>query len=164
MNPTQKLRVTVWNEYRHEKRDPAVASLYPQGIHVAIADFLKKQPDFSVSVATQDEPEHGLPDGVLNSTDVLLWWGHLAHHEVKDEIAEKVYRRVMEGMGFIVLHSANSAKPFRRASCDGGCACTSHRHWYSRGLGDQVRRGPRPHEGADTPRRALASLRCAIVE
>ena len=122
MNPTQKLRVTVWNEYRHEKRDPAVASLYPQGIHVAIADFLKKQPDFSVSVATQDEPEHGLPDGVLNSTDVLLWWGHLAHHEVKDEIAEKVYRRVMEGMGFIVLHSANSAKPFRKLMGTSGAA------------------------------------------
>jgi len=122
MNPTKQLRVTVWNEYRHEKKDPLVAGLYPQGIHGAIAGCLKTQADLAVSTATLDEPEHGLPDSVLNNTDVLLWWAHLAHHEVKDEIAEKVYQRVLAGMGLVVLHSANSAKPFRKLM---GTTCTA---------------------------------------
>jgi trehalose utilization protein len=134
MNPVQQLRVTVWNENRHEKQDPAVASLYPQGIHGAIVNCLNAQSDLRASTATLDEAENGLPDAVLNSTDVLLWWGHLAHHEVQDEIAQKVYQRVMDGMGFIVLHSANSAKPFRKLM---GTSCTArwremgekHRVW-----------------------------------
>ena len=122
MNPTRQLNVTVWNENRHEKKDPIVAGLYPQGIHGAIAGCLGAQADLSVRVATQDEADNGLPDSVLNTTDVLLWWGHLAHHEVDDEIAEKVYQRVMNGMGFIVLHSANSAKPFRKLMGTSGAA------------------------------------------
>ena len=27
------MKVTVWNEYRHEKTDEAVAKVYPKGIH-----------------------------------------------------------------------------------------------------------------------------------
>ena len=26
------INVTIWNEYRHEKREPAIAELYPEGI------------------------------------------------------------------------------------------------------------------------------------
>jgi trehalose utilization protein len=43
----------------------------------------------------------------------LLWWGHIAHDEVSDAIADKVKRRVLKGMGFIALHSAHYAKPFK---------------------------------------------------
>ena len=32
-----KIRVTVWNEGRHEKTSPEIAKVYPQGIHGAIA-------------------------------------------------------------------------------------------------------------------------------
>ena len=122
MNPSQPIRVTVWNENRHEKQDPAVASLYPQGIHGAIAGFLNRQPGITAQTATLDEPDHGLPNAVLEATDVLLWWGHLAHEEVKDEVAEKVVQRVLDGMGMIALHSANSAKPFRKLM---GTSCTA---------------------------------------
>lgn len=108
------IRVTVWNEYRHEKQEPKVAAIYPNGIHTAIADFLKKQPDISVGTATLDEPEHGLTQEVLDSTDVLLWWGHMAHEEVANEIVERVYNRVMDGMGIVVLHSGHASKIFRR--------------------------------------------------
>ena len=31
------IRVTVWNEFRHEKEMPEVAAIYPNGIHGAIA-------------------------------------------------------------------------------------------------------------------------------
>ena len=107
------IRVTVWNEFRHERNNEEVAKIYPQGIHSAIAAFLAKQPDFDVRIATLDEPDHGLPEDVLEQIDVLLWWGHIAHDEVSDAIADKVKRRVLKSMGFIALHSAHYAKPFK---------------------------------------------------
>jgi len=106
------INVTVWNEFRHEISDEKVKSIYPNGIHNCIADFLKKDKNISVKTATLDEPEHGLTDDVLDNTDVLIWWGHAYHHEVSDEIAAKVHHRVLKGMGFIGLHSCHVAKPF----------------------------------------------------
>ena len=110
----KKINVTVWNEYRHEKKDKAVADIYPNGIHGCIADFLGIQDDIEVRTATLDEPEHGLTDEVLDGTDVLIWWGHMAHGEVKDEIVEKVHKRVLNGMGLILLHSAHASKIFHK--------------------------------------------------
>jgi trehalose utilization protein len=109
------MRVVVWNEYLHEARNPAVAALYPQGIHAAIAEGLRAGlPEAAVTTATLEMPEHGLSESLLAATDVLLWWGHLAHHRVEDAIVERVYGRVMAGMGLVVLHSAHLSKPFRR--------------------------------------------------
>jgi len=109
-----KIRVTVWNEYRHEKTDPKVSAVYPNGIHAQIASFLRTNPDIETRTATLDEPEHGLTEQVLANTDVLIWWGHMAHHEVKDEIVDRVQRRILDGMGLIVLHSGHLSKVFRR--------------------------------------------------
>ena len=107
------IQVTVWNEYRHEKSNKEIAKLYPEGMHGAIAKHLRTQPGMEVSTATLDEPEHGLTDDVLAATDVLTWWGHAAHAEVRDEIVEKVRQRVWEGMGLIVLHSGHFSKIFK---------------------------------------------------
>ncbi|HEX9373027.1 MAG TPA: ThuA domain-containing protein [Roseiflexaceae bacterium] len=116
------LRVTVWNEYRHEREANHPASqVYPDGIHGAIAQGLREQPGFEVRTATLDEPEHGLTDAALDQTDVLIWWGHAAHGEVRDEIVAKVQARVLDGMGLIVLHSGHFSKIFKRlmgTSCD----------------------------------------------
>jgi len=108
------VRVTVWHEYRHEKRNPKVAGIYPQGIHEAIASHLRKFPDLEVRTATQDEPEHGLTDEVINNTDVMTWWGHMAHSDVKDLIVEKLHHRILQGMGLVVLHSGHFSKIFQR--------------------------------------------------
>jgi len=108
------IQVTVWNEYRHEKRDSDVVRVYPEGIHRAIAKHLEEQSDLGVRTATLDEPEHGLTDEVLAHTDVLIWWGHMAHEEVSDVVVEKVYQRVLNGMGLIVLHSAHLSKIFKK--------------------------------------------------
>jgi trehalose utilization protein len=108
------IRVTVWNEGRHEKRSPEIARIYPKGIHGAIADYLATQPDMTVRTATLDEPEHGLTEQVLAETDVLTWWGHMAHGEVRDDVVDRVHQRVLEGMGLIVLHSGHYSKIFRR--------------------------------------------------
>lgn len=111
---TDNIRVTVWNEFRHEKDSDEVKELYPDGMHKVIADHLNKQDGIDAGTATLDEPEHGLTDDVLAKTDVLLWWGHVAHHKVKDEVAEKVVQRIWDGMGFVPLHSAHMSKPFRK--------------------------------------------------
>ena len=117
---TTDLRVTVWNEYRHEKSDQRVAAVYPEGIHGAIAAALRHQ-GFTVRTATLDEPEHGLTQEVLDATDVLTWWGHMAHGEVSDEIVDRVHKRILDGMGLIVLHSGHFSKIFKKlmgTTCD----------------------------------------------
>src|SRR5690554_5614521 len=107
------LRVTVWNEYRHEKNNAKIGRIYPEGIHGAIAEYLREN-GITVRTATLDDPEHGLTEKVLNETDVLIWWGHIAHDQVKDSVVDRVHQRVLEGMGLIALHSAHFSKIFKR--------------------------------------------------
>ncbi|MBQ3530134.1 MAG: ThuA domain-containing protein [Oscillospiraceae bacterium] len=106
------MRVTIWNEFVHELAEEKIRKVYPDGIHGAIAAQLSAQPDFEIRTATMDMPEHGLTDEVLDNTDVLIWWSHKKNGEVSDEIAQKVKNRVLDGMGFIPLHSAHLCKPF----------------------------------------------------
>jgi trehalose utilization protein len=112
-------QVTIWNEFRHERTDPDVAALYPHGIHATLAAGLNRT-DLTIRTATLDEPEHGLSEAVLNTTDVLIWWGHLAHEEVPDALVSQVHQRVLDGMGLIVLHSGHYSKIFKRLM---GTAC-----------------------------------------
>jgi trehalose utilization protein len=109
----QDLRITVWNEGRHEKTKPEVAAVYPEGIHGAIVAGLREHGFTNIHTATLDEPEHGLTEAVLDETDVLTWWGHGAHEEVDDAIVNRVQQRVLGGMGLIVLHSGHHSKIFR---------------------------------------------------
>lgn len=106
------IRVTVWNEFAHEKTSATVKKIYPNGIHNAIADFLRCD-DITVRTATLDDEECGLTEEVLNETDVLIWWGHMRHNLVPDEVAIRVQKAVLKGMGFIGLHSAHHSKPFK---------------------------------------------------
>ncbi len=106
------IRVTVWNEFRHEREHEAIRAVYPDGIHNCIKEFLQCD-DITVRTATLDMPEHGLTQEVLDDTDVLIWWGHMAHHLVSDEIVARVQKRIWEGMGLIVLHSGHHSKIFR---------------------------------------------------
>ena len=107
------MKVLIWNENIHEKQMPEVTENYPGGIHEYLASFLSSD-DVQVRTATLDDEECGLTDEVLSDTDVLIWWGHMAHECVPDDLVERVYNRVMRGMGFIALHSAHFSKPFRR--------------------------------------------------
>ena len=109
----KKINVVVWNEFVDEKRVEAVQAIYPDGMHVAIQKFLSVHADMDAKSATLDEPEHGLTEEVLQNADVLIWWGHKAHDEVKDEIVKRVQKRVLEGMGLIVLHSGHHSKILR---------------------------------------------------
>ncbi|MDQ8188382.1 ThuA domain-containing protein [Pelagicoccus sp. SDUM812002] len=110
---TEKIKLTIWNEFRHEKTNAAVQKVYPEGIHATLAEAFANDSQVATLTATLDEPEHGLSDSVLKDTDVLIWWGHCAHAEVSDEIVEKVRQRVLAGMGLIVLHSGHYSKIFK---------------------------------------------------
>lgn len=107
------INVTVWNEGVHEKTSNEVAGVYPAGIHGCIKNFLSSQEDFNVRTATLAQRRCGLSDEVLESTDVLIWWGHMAHDKVPDKLVEKIHRRVLAGMGLVVLHSGHHSKIFR---------------------------------------------------
>jgi trehalose utilization protein len=110
------IRVTVWNEYRHERENETIRGIYPEGMHAVWAKSIREHHGEAsqVRIATQDQPEHGLTDEVLAATDVLTWWGHKAHQNVADDVVERVCKRVLEGMGIVFLHSAHYSKPFRK--------------------------------------------------
>ncbi|MEX0885013.1 MAG: ThuA domain-containing protein [Phycisphaeraceae bacterium] len=112
----QPIRVTVWHEHVHEKTSARVRKVYPDGMHTVMKDAIEQQLGERVEVRTAllEEPDHGLTDEVLANTDVMTWWGHAAHQKVEDRIVEKVHARVLDGMGFIALHSAHFSKPFKR--------------------------------------------------
>jgi len=114
-------RVTIWNEFRHEKDNPAVREVYPDGIHVVLAEALRAAGLGAVGTATLDEPAQGLPQALLDTIEVLVWWGHRAHAEVSDELVDAVQRRVLAGMGLVVLHSGHFSKIFKRLM---GTPCT----------------------------------------
>lgn len=107
------IRVTVWNEYLHEINQPEVAAIYPDGIHGCIKAFLEANSEITVKTATLVMENHGLTEKILNETDVLIWWGHMAHDEVSDETAQLVQKHVLAGMGLVALHSAHHSKPMK---------------------------------------------------
>jgi len=108
------IQVTVWGENVHERTVEEVRAIYPTGMHTCIADALNKEDGISASTATLQEAEHGLTPAVLANTDVLIWWGHAAHHQVEDAIVDRVCERVLAGMGLVVLHSGHHSKVFRK--------------------------------------------------
>jgi trehalose utilization protein len=110
---SKTIHVTIWNEFLHEKEDERVRQIYPDGMHHLIAEFLLRNEDIKARSATLDQREHGLSEEILNQTDVLIWWGHKAHDQVSDEVVRRVQKKVLEGMGLIVLHSAHHSKIFK---------------------------------------------------
>ena len=114
--PPQPMRITIWGENVHDRTDERVRQIYPNGMHQTIADGLQQQLSDTATIrtATLDGPDQGLPDDLLQQTDVLSWWGHVAHDRVEDALVERIHRRVLAGMGLLVLHSAHYSKIFRR--------------------------------------------------
>ena len=109
-------RVTVWNEGVHESTQADIAAIYPAGIHGAIAegvgDLLGDAIDVRTLTLDETLADPARADDVLDSTDVLLWWGHIGHDRVPDDFVERVHQRVLAGMGILVLHSGHFSKIF----------------------------------------------------
>jgi len=107
---SKKRRVVVWSE------GTAPKDVYPNDIKGAIAEGFKTSlPNWEVVTGTLTDPGQGVSDELLKQTDVLMWWGHKQHGDVKDELVNKIDKRVREeGMGFISLHSSHYAKPYKK--------------------------------------------------
>jgi len=114
MMKENSIKVTVWNEYKDRQKSPEVTSVYPEGLHKTIADFLNRDPGISARCSIITDTEQGLTEEILDTTDVLIWWGHMHHDEVQDSYVERVISRVQRGMGIVFLHSAHRSKPFMR--------------------------------------------------
>ena len=114
------IRAVVWNEFVHERENPVVRGIYPDGIHATIAAALAGD-GIEAGTATLDQPDNGLPAERLKDIDVLLWWGHVAHDDVRDATVDAVHARVLDGMGLVVLHSGHFSRIFKRlmgTTCD----------------------------------------------
>ena len=113
----KKIKVTIWNEYVHEQENNPtgefIRQIYPEGLHRTLAANLAAD-DLEIRAVSLDMPDQGLPDELLEDTDVLIWWGHCAHHKVEDALVEKIRLRVLHGMGLLVLHSGHFSKIFCR--------------------------------------------------
>ena len=127
------IRVTVWGENVHEQKNEFVAQNYPIGMHGQIAKLVGEDSNLVATTVTLQDPEHGLTPEKLAETDVLIWWGHAAHGEVKDEVVERVVQRVWEGMGLIVLHSGHHSKVFRRLM-----GTPANLHWREAGERERI--------------------------
>jgi len=111
-----KHKVVVWSEGTANV-DPGSKGIYPQDINTAIADGLKplEARGWEIVKASLNDPDQGISQALLESTDVLIWWGHKKHGEVKDELVERIAARVNAGqMGFIGTHSAHFSKPLKK--------------------------------------------------
>ena len=88
------INLIIWNEFVHEQEDEHVKSIYPNGIHGCIKEFLSDDKDLSIKTATLEQQDHGLSEELLEKTDVLIWWGHKAHNLVEDKIVDRIQQRV----------------------------------------------------------------------
>lgn len=105
------IRVTIYNEFHHERTVSEIREVYPNGIHTALSSALQCE-DISVDTVVLDNINE-LTEEKLQNTDVLIWWGHCRHLDVPDAVAVKVQQAVLKGMGAIFLHSAHHSKPFK---------------------------------------------------
>ena len=128
------IRVTIYNEYVQEQMDrrvfpfqrdwgeglrvmaeraPRIRAVHTDGaIHGTLRALAEELEEVQVRhIATLEDVEQTLTEEVLQDTDVLLWWGHIAHEQVPDPVAQRVRDHVLQGMGVIFLHSAHMCKP-----------------------------------------------------
>lgn len=140
------IRVTLWYEYAQElgevrrefvpgmddetyagfaefmkSRAEKIRQVYPKGLMGTLAEALSKDPELEITMTNIFEPEYGLPDELLERTDVLVWWSHVLQETIPDSLAMKIVQRVQKGMGFVPLHSAHKSKPFMYLLGTSGC-------------------------------------------
>lgn len=108
------MNVLIWEENQPlPEHEEAFRRLYPQGIRAVLADLLTGE-GINVRTATMQDEMQGLDAESLEWADVLLYWSHKHWREVADEQVDAVQKRVLEGMGLVLLHSAHASKIFSR--------------------------------------------------
>ena len=109
--PGQPIQVVVWDE-----QQPSQKQAYENFLGNAIAAHLAAQPGLSVRSVKLDDAEQGLADVILDHCQVLIYWDHARHHEIKRDKARAIVRRIKSGqLSMISLHSAHWSLPFIEA-------------------------------------------------
>lgn len=104
----QSIRVMVWSE----GSEPA--EIYPIGINGAIAEMLGREKGITAVAANLADAGQGLTEEALESTDVLIAFGHKHHKVVTDDNVNRIVRRVEQGgMGYLPIHSSHYARAFQ---------------------------------------------------
>ena len=105
------IRVLVWDE-----QQPQQKQAYENFIGNHLAGHLTSVGGLVVRSVRLDDPEQGLAADSLDNCDVLVWWGHARHKEIKPEAAKKIVDRIHEGrLSLIALHSGHWSTPFIEA-------------------------------------------------
>lgn len=108
------IRLLIFNEFIEEFTNKAMRKLYPNGIHQHFIEKFTGDTQLQISTATFDEPDHGFSSEKLSQTDVIVYWSHIKNEEFRDEIVDRLYHAIEQGIGIIFLHSAHMAKIFQK--------------------------------------------------
>lgn len=108
------MKITVVCEHNASMDSKEGVAAYPEGLGVCLKGVFGEAGYETTLVRIDETGADGLTDEILDSTDVMVWWGHWHHSAVKDELVEKVAKRVGQGMGIMILHSGHYSKIFRR--------------------------------------------------
>ncbi|MEA5015176.1 MAG: ThuA domain-containing protein [Candidatus Limiplasma sp.] len=109
------IHVLVWYENRPlPEALEAEGRLYPEGIHGELAALFAAQPGLEARAAKLQDPMQGLSDEALAWADVLVYFSHKHWREVAEDRVDAMQKRVLEGMGLVLLHSSHASKIFSR--------------------------------------------------
>lgn len=94
--PTKR-KVVVWSEGTANV-DPGSKAVYPNDINTAIAEGLKplETKGWEVVKANLNDPDQGISDALLNSTDVLIWRGHKKHGDYYRPEVRRIFVNAVE--------------------------------------------------------------------
>jgi trehalose utilization protein len=111
-DPAKPIRVLIWDE-----QQPVQAKTYNgKFLGEVIAAHLEKNPKLQVRTAALKDPDQGITPEILDNTDVLIWWGHIKHRQVKWETGDQIVDRIKANkLALIALHSAQGSTPFIKA-------------------------------------------------
>jgi trehalose utilization protein len=105
------VRVLVWDE-----RQPQQKEAYPDFLGNVIAKHLDSLDGIEVRSVGIDDDQQGLSADNLDWAQVLIWWGHARHADIKQETARDIVERIKSGkLSLVALHSAHWSMPFVEA-------------------------------------------------
>lgn len=109
------MNVLVWYENKPlPEAMEAERRIYPNGIHGALGELFVTQPDFLVRTRVMQDTGQGLADEDLDWTNVLVYFSHKHWRDIADDRVAAMQKRVLEGMGLLLLHSSHASKIFSR--------------------------------------------------
>ena len=109
------VNILVWYENRPlPEAAEAEKRIYPTGIHGALKEMFLEQEGFQVRTFVMQDEQQGFKDEDLVWADVTVYFGHKHWREIRDDRVDALQKRVLEGMGLVLLHSSHASKIFSR--------------------------------------------------